>query len=100
MHGGDGVGPCDHDRLVAVVCGRVDPLGIEPAPSVLAEEAVGPNAQAVWSPVVDRRAEEHEVLVAEPGEQRIVARNVSKTVAHRCEVVDDRLHAVDRCAHL
>ena len=100
MHGGDGVGPCDHDRLVAVVCGRVDPLGIEPTPSVLAEEAVGPNAQAVGSPVVDRRAEEHEVLVAEPGEQRIVAHDVSKTVAHRCEVVDDRLHAVDRCAHL
>ena len=100
MHGGDGIGPSDHDLGVTILRRRVDAFGIEAPRPVLTEQTRRVEAEPVGRALVHRRAEEDEVRVGEPPHQRVVAGDLEEALLHRREVADHRLHVVDRRANV
>ena len=106
MHGGHGLGACDHDLVVAGLRRRVRRGRIESGVgAVLAEPGARLVLQARLAVVADdavvrRRAEKHEVLLAEPRQQRITIGDAQHPVAHLVEVVDDADDLTDRGGHV
>jgi hypothetical protein len=96
-HGRPGVAARDHDRSIARDRRRVDPVLV----AELTQPGSGADGErAVAGPVVLGGAEEHELALGEPWQERVDRAQLVHPGAHRRKVLDDAADVLDCTDHV
>ncbi len=101
MDRGGRIGAGDHHPGFVGTRGRVDDRGVEPgARPQLPEPAAVDQFEPVIGAPVRGGPEQHQVLAAEPVEQRVAVGHGEQPVLHRGEVADHQVDCTDRVEHI